>query len=120
MQNFDLGFSDDAATPLDCSKVNLGLIFQPTVPFSQFEGVEASGECNMELDPTDSGNLDTYSINYCIGVSGAKSFCSFSSDIARSNLNIPGYRHEGGVAYYTKILRNSGGEEVYVTISLEI
>ncbi len=112
--SFNLGFSDSATTPLNCSETNSGIIFQPTNPFSQFTGVQAQGEWNLIMYTTNGGDLESFIINYCLA-----SACAYSSDIARSNSNIPGYRYDSsnGIAYYTRIFRNSQGEQLYATIS---
>ena len=121
-QFYNLGFSDSSTVDFNCANVDSGLIFQPTNPFSQFIGVEANGEWNLILDAQSGvGSLTSFTIEYCIAGTGATSAsaCSLSSDITRSDLNIPGYRSDSGNgnAYYTTVFRNAQGQELYATIS---
>jgi hypothetical protein len=98
-----------------------GLDFQPTTPFTQFTGVEAFGVWKLGFHPADDyGFLRSFSVNYCIS-SGASS-CSFSSDIARANLNVPGYRYDAasGTIYYTSVLHDTQGQLLYATISRSV
>ncbi len=123
---FSIGFSDESTIPFDCTNFDSGVIFAPTTPLAQFDGVEANGEWNLILDAADIGTLEFFTIDYCVANdsnnNAVLSSCSLSSDIARSNLNIPGYRYDSaaGMAYLTILLRNVQGEEVYATISRPI
>ncbi len=120
-ENFNLGFSDASEVPFDCTNVDSGVNFQPTTPLSQFNGLEAKGDWILYVQTiANDGRLNTFTINYCLtNQTVTSSDCIYSSDISRSNLNIPGYRYDSssGTAYYTKIIRNNADEELYLTIS---
>ncbi len=118
--SFTFGLSDLATDAFSCGGIESGSIFLPTDPFSQFKGVEAAGGWKMHVDilREDSSYLNKFTIDYCITPNSSGS--DFSSNIARSNWNIPGYRYDGGVAYYSSVIRSNQGEELYTTISRTI
>ncbi len=112
-RNYQFGLADSSDIPFDCTTIGGQLTYSPTSPFSQFKGVEANGQWELILFSDDNASsLQTFRIDYCLATQPY-----YSSDIARSNLNFPGYRFDSGVAYFTSIDRNSQGEKLYVTIS---
>ncbi len=113
---YQFGLADSSSIPFNCTNLNSSITFQPTTPFSQFNGLEAGGEWYLIINGTEFGSLQGFTIDYCIAA------CSLSSDFARANLNVPGYRYDSADAmvYYTSILRNGQDEEMYVTISRSV
>ena len=42
---------------------------------------------------------------------------ALTRDVAKSNLNVPGFRYDAGVYYYTTVYRDEAGQMQYITIS---
>ena len=123
-QNFNFGLSDTSTTAFSCDAVDSATVLLPTSPLSQFNGLEANGEWKLIISGADIGFFTGFTFNYCVTGSAASSTptCSVSSDIARANINVPGYRYDAtdGNVYYTTILRSAQGQELYATISRSV
>lgn len=121
---FDFTLSDASTEPFDCTTADSGILYQPTNSFAPFLGTEALGDWILQLNIEAMTYLQSIALSYCTEQPriGSGSSCTYSRDIARSNINVPGYRYDSdsGIAYYTTVIRNIDGQELYATISRSI
>lgn len=123
--NFNFGLVDTSPIPFSCSDINatLSLAFTPTNLFNTFAGQEVYGNWTLNAVAGDVAYFLTLFFNYCYeDPNFVPQPCSYTSDMSRSNLNIPGYRYDAGtgMAYFTTLIRNCQGQEMYATISRSV
>lgn len=117
--NFVFGLSDLANLPFTCASVTDGISFTPTNSFGVFNGENPLGNWNLITYTVYNGFFNVLTFNYC---TISASCCLYSRDIARSNLNIPGYLYnaDSGLASFTTAIRNSNSEELTAIISRSV
>ncbi len=94
-----------------CTSMNAGLTFATSTGLSilnstQSNGVMADSPIYLLLGWSNTTVLNSASLTICTGTPS-----SFSYDMARSNLNVPGLRYDAGTFYYTSIYRDEFGQE---------
>lgn len=122
---FDFGLVDTSPIPFSCSDINatISLAFTPTNLFSNFVGQEINGNWTLMAESTADTTVSDLIFNYCYADPNAVTqACPYTSDMSRANLNIPGYRYDAasGMAYFTSLIRNGQGQEMYATISRSV
>ena len=109
-------FEDGGLNPANyCTQLNNELTFAPSGGGSIMQGVMANGvtantPIYLAIGTDTSVTFRSANLTIC-------STNTVSYDVAKSNLNVNGFRYDAGTYYYTSVYRDQYGQMQYVTIS---
>ncbi len=110
--SFSIGFADGSTTYFNCASPNSGTVLAPDEPLSTFDGVNTEGNWTL-IRQGGNAQFDIANLNFCFQPA---SIMICSRDVMKALTNIPGFRIDSGMAYYTEDIFDQFGNFKQITI----